>query len=90
MTVEPLLPDVAPGRAALAPPADAARFGDALDALGGALDAAQQAEDAFARGRSSLHEAVYERARADVALAIAGAAAQRTATALTSILNMQV
>jgi flagellar hook-basal body complex protein FliE len=51
---------------------------------------AQSAEDAFARGAGSLQDAVYERARADVALAVATAAAQRGAQAIQSILNMQV
>ncbi|HTU82600.1 MAG TPA: flagellar hook-basal body complex protein FliE [Candidatus Acidoferrales bacterium] len=91
MTVEPLMPDAAPALdAAPAYDGDAARFGAALDAVGGALDAAQRAEDDFAYGRGPLHEAMYARARAGVALSIATAAAQRTASAISSILNVQV
>ena len=51
------------------------RFRCALDALGSTLERAQGAEDAFAAKRGSLQEAIYERARADVALAVATAAA---------------
>lgn len=88
MRVEPLVPDVAPSRL---PDAGAgADFARALDALGATLAGAESAEDAFAYGRGSLQDAVYERARADVALSVATATAQRTAQAITSILNMQV
>jgi len=85
--VEPLLPDA---------PASSDRAGDglafslALDALSEALSGASSAEDDFAYGRGTLHNAVYERARADVALSVATAAAQRVAQAVQSILNMQV
>jgi flagellar hook-basal body complex protein FliE len=61
-----------------------------LDDLGSVLGKAEHAEDAFAAGTGDLQTAVYERARADVALSVATAAAQRTAQALQSILNMQV
>ncbi|HVA34205.1 MAG TPA: flagellar hook-basal body complex protein FliE [Candidatus Baltobacteraceae bacterium] len=92
MTVEPLLPDAAPqipltNRPALS--ADAA-FARALDEFGSILTGAQTAEDAFANGAGSLQEAVYERARADVALSVATAAASRAAQAIGSIMNMQV
>jgi len=70
--------------------ADAAGFGKLLDDLGSVLGGAEHAEDAFATGVGDLQTAVYERARADVALSVATAAAQRTAQALQSILNMQV
>ena len=94
MKVEPLLPD-APLRDARLPDSaprdeDASTFARALDALGSALGGAERAEDAFASGPGSLQDAVYERARADVVLAVATAAAQRSAQAITSILNMQV
>jgi flagellar hook-basal body complex protein FliE len=86
--VEPLLPD------APAPPpdstGDAAAFARTLDALGDALAGADRAEDAFANGSGTLHQAVYERARADVALSVATATAQRLAQAVQSVLNMQV
>jgi flagellar hook-basal body complex protein FliE len=89
MRVEPFVPDVAP----LAPPVatdDGNAFSTALDALGATLDRAQRSEDAFAAKRGSLQDAIYDRARADVALEVATAAAQRTAQAVQSILNMQV
>ena len=91
MRVEPLIPDAGP--APLAPAGvsgDAGAFAQALDALGAALDGAGIAEDGFAEGRATLQAAVYGRARADVALAVATATAQRSVQALQSILNMQV
>lgn len=88
MRVEPLLPD-APAAPA-ADTGDAGAFARSLDALGAVLHGAQTAEDAFASGAGTLQEAVYERARADVALAVATAAAQRCAQAVQSVLNMQV
>lgn len=91
MTVEPLLPDAPPAVMRPVPaPADSTDFVRALDALGALLGQAQNAEDAFAAGADSLQDAVYERARADIALSVATAAAQRGASAITSILNMQV
>lgn len=88
MRVEPLVPDLAPPLRQT--PRSATGFGKMLDDLGAVLDKAQGAEDAFASGTGDLQAAVYERARADVALAVATAAAQRTAQALQSIANMQV
>ncbi|MDE2481654.1 MAG: hypothetical protein KGN02_05655 [bacterium] len=92
MKVELLAPDAAPAldRTRPSDPSDAASFARALDALGAIFDGANRAEDAFAAGAGSLQEAIYERARADVALSIASAAAQRGAQALQSILNMQI
>lgn len=86
MTVEPLLPD-AP---ALPVQSDAGSFGRILDALSAALSGAGETEDRFARGRATLQDAVYERARADVALSVAVATAQRAVQAVQSVLNMQV
>ena len=89
MSVEPIVPDAppaAPDRTA----GDAAEFARALDALDGALAAADRAEDGFARGAGTLHAAIYERARADVALAVATSSASRAGQAVSSILNMQV
>lgn len=93
MTVEPFVPDAA--TVPDAPPAgltngDSSGFARALDALAGLLSGAQRAEDVFAAGSGSLQSAVYERARADVALSVATATAQRLAQAVQSVLNMQV
>ena len=88
MRVEPLLPDIAP-----VPQTDragAGAFAKALDALGDVLSGAQRAEDAYAHGSGTLQSAIYERARADVALSVATSAAQRLAQSIQSILNMQV
>jgi flagellar hook-basal body complex protein FliE len=89
MRVEALIPDIAPGRQPV-PASQSNAFGRILDDLGSVLGKAEHAEDAFASGAGDLQSAIYERARADVALAVATAAAQRTAQALQSILNMQV
>ena len=88
MKVELLQADAAP--ATTPQPADSGQFTRVLDSIGSLLDGASAAEDAFARGSGSLQAAVYERARADVALSVATAAAQRSAQALTAILNMQI
>ena len=89
MKVELLAPDVAPGGVPQ-PSGDAQAFSNALRAVGGQLDKATQAEDAFADGHGSLQAAMYERARADVALSVATATAQRAAQAINAVLNMQV
>jgi len=70
------------------PSADA--FGKVLDDVGSALGSAGAAEERFASGSGDLQQAVYERARADVALAVATATAQRTAQALQAVSTMQV
>jgi flagellar hook-basal body complex protein FliE len=88
MRIETLVPDVAPQRTATFAQSNA--FGNVLDGLGAMLEKAERAEDTFAAGSGDLQTAIYERARADVALSVATAAAQRTAQALQSILNMQV
>ena len=92
MTVEPLVPDIAPSLAVPndASAADPGAFGKALDAVGALLDGANSSENLYANGTGSLQNAVIERARADVALSIATAAAQRGVQAMQSILNMQV
>jgi len=91
MKVELLHPDVA---AVPEPPknnGDAAKlFADVAQAVGATLERAESAENAFAGGGGSLQAAIYERARADVALSVVTAAAGRTTQALQSILNMQV
>jgi flagellar hook-basal body complex protein FliE len=95
MSVEPLapnvlVPDVPPIADVPGSSADGASFGRLLDTLGGVLGSATRAEDAFAAGRGTLQAAVYERARADVALSVATATATRIAQAVQSVLNMQV
>ncbi len=89
MKVEVLVPDV-PFETERRAPAGNAVFGKVLDDVAAVLDKADAAENAFAAGSGDLQNAVYERARADVALSVATAAAGRTAQALESILNMQV
>ncbi|HLX26051.1 MAG TPA: flagellar hook-basal body complex protein FliE [Candidatus Cybelea sp.] len=86
MTVEPLVPDAPVS----APSHDDDLFARALDAVAAALSGATRAEDAFAYGRGTLQDAIYERAQADVALSVATATAQRLAQAVQSLLNMQV
>lgn len=88
MRVELLQPDAPP--AVAKPNVDVPAFTRALDGIGAILDRATSAEDSLANGTGSLQAAVYERARADVALSVATAAAQRSAQALTAILNMQI
>ncbi|HEV3154331.1 MAG TPA: flagellar hook-basal body complex protein FliE [Candidatus Baltobacteraceae bacterium] len=88
MKIEALIPDSPAQVQQAVPQSDA--FSKALDGLGSALESAERSEDAFAAGTGDLQTAVYERARADVALSVATAAAQRSAQALQSILNMQV
>jgi flagellar hook-basal body complex protein FliE len=88
MKVELLSPDTAP--APVPASADTSGFGRALDAIGQALSDATQAEDVYASGSGSLQDAMYRRAQADVALSIATAAAQRTAQAVQTLLNLQI
>jgi flagellar hook-basal body complex protein FliE len=88
MRIEALIPDVSPAAPTAAPGGNT--FVKMLDDVGAVLGKAEHAEDAFASGTGDLQTAIYERARADVALSVATAAAQRAAQALQSILNMQV
>lgn len=85
----PLLPDVAATAPAPAP-ADGNAFGKLLDDVGASLDRAAGAENAFAAHAGSLQDAVYERARADVVVAAAAAAATRIAQTVQTLTNMQV
>jgi flagellar hook-basal body complex protein FliE len=87
MRVEPISPDLpaSPGTGG-----GSADFARALDAIEATLAGATRAEDAFAYGSGTLETAVYERARADVALSVATATAQRLVQAVQSVLNMQV
>ncbi len=68
----------------------AGTFAQSVDAVDAIFAQAQQAEDAYARGAGTLLQTVYERARADVVLGVAVAAASRTAQAVQSVLNMQI
>ena len=95
MTVPPFVPDVPSPLPHAATPQrsdapQAGEFGTVLNDLGSALGKANTAEDAFANGTGDLQSAIYERARADVALAVATAASQRAAQALQAIFTMQV
>lgn len=91
MNVTPLVPDVAPD---LAPPSpaggDGAAFGRLLDAAGAVLSAADGAERAFVQHTGGLAEMVVERARADIALQVAAATAQRVAQGVQTLLGMQI
>lgn len=89
MKITPLILDQPPQSSGAALP-DLNAFGKALDRAGATLRAADGAEDAFAAHAGSLQDAVFERAQADVVLSVATAAAQRTAQAVQSILNMQI
>ncbi len=95
MSPVPIVPDVAPhAHAGVRVHANARPHGDAfasvLDDVGALFGKAQHAEDVFAVGRGDLQSAIYERARADVALAVAAAAASRASQAIQSIFNMPV
>ena len=87
MRVLLLTPDVA---SVSSPPPASNAFSKLLDDVGSALTSATRAENAFASGSGSLQDAVYERARADVAISVATSAAQHTAQSLQSVLNMQI
>ena len=89
MKVELLQPDSAPDMTAT-PPADAAGFAKAVDAIGNVLVDATNAEDAYANGTGSLQDAEYRRAQADITLAVTTAAVQRAAQTVQTLLNLQV
>jgi flagellar hook-basal body complex protein FliE len=88
--VELLLPDVPAPERPERKSDEAKLFADVAQALGTTLERAESTENAFAAGHGSLQAAIYERARADVALSVATAAAGRATQAIQSILNMQV
>jgi hypothetical protein len=91
MRVESLVPDIAPDAPVVtALPRSGGAFGDLVDAAGGVLAAADDAERAFAAHRGGLQEMVVERARADIALQLAAASAQRVAQGLQTLLGMQI
>jgi hypothetical protein len=91
MHVDPLIPDVAPLTATpLAASPASGGFGDLVDAASGILARADDAERAFAAHRGGLQEMVVERARADIALQIATAGAQRVTQGLQTLLGLQI
>jgi flagellar hook-basal body complex protein FliE len=94
MQVDALVPDTAPVADAApvvtALPSSGGSFGDLVDAASSVLAAADGAERAFATHRGGLQEMVVERARADIALQIAAAGAQRVTQGLQTILGLQV
>lgn len=94
MTVRPLqsdstLPDVSPD-AVVQTDSTGNAFTRILDELGELLEGAKRAEDTYAAGSGSLRDAIYERARADVALSVAVTATQRAAQSMQTILGMQI
>ena len=91
MRVELLSPDGARGDGPRpAPPGAGNGFAALVDSAGAVLGRADAAEARFAAHGGGLQEMVVERARADVALQIAAAAAQRTAQGLQTLLGMQL
>jgi flagellar hook-basal body complex protein FliE len=86
--VELLQPDVAPPGTDSTPAGSG--FAQALDWVARALVDATRAEDAYANGNGSLQDAEYRRAQADVTLAVATAAVQRSAQAIQTLLNVQI
>jgi flagellar hook-basal body complex protein FliE len=91
MQVEALVPDIAPDAPiATALPSSGDAFGALVDAASGILESADGAERAFAAHRGGLQEMVVERARADIALQIGAASAQRVTQGLQTLLGMQI
>ncbi|HEX3464603.1 MAG TPA: hypothetical protein VHS78_11195 [Candidatus Elarobacter sp.] len=91
MRVDVLIPDgPAAPRGPQADRGDANAFARLLDAAGAILTGADRAETAFAAHRGGLQEMVVERARADIALQVAAAAAQRAAQSVSTLLGMQI
>jgi flagellar hook-basal body complex protein FliE len=91
--IDAIVPDTAPSFSVApvaAPAEDAEGFAALVDALGAPLARADHAEQAFAAGNGGLLEMVTERARADITLQIATAAAQRGTQAINTILGMAV
>jgi flagellar hook-basal body complex protein FliE len=87
MRIDALVPDVAAPSVA---PARPNAFGALVDAASAALEDADRAEGAFIAHRGGLQEMVVERARADIALQIAAAGAQRVTQGLQTLLGMQM
>jgi hypothetical protein len=91
MQIAPLVPDIAADAPQItALPATSTPFGDLVDAAGAVFAKADAAERAFSAHRGGLQEMVVERARADIALQIAAASAQRVTQGLQTLLGMQI
>jgi hypothetical protein len=90
MRVDTLVPDIAPEAPLASPLPGADAFGTLVNAAGGILESADGAERAFAAHRGGLQEMVVERARADIALQIAAASAQRVTQGLQTLLGLQI
>lgn len=91
MEIGALIPDTAALAATpLASTTFGGGFGDLVDAANQVLAGADDAERAFAAHRGGLQEMVVERARADIALQIATASAQRVTQGLQTLLGMQI
>ncbi len=86
------VPDVAPDSVPVvtALPGANGSFGDLVDAAGSVLGRADAAEGAFIAHRGGLQEMIVERARADIALQLAAAGAQRVTQGLQTLLGMQI
>lgn len=92
MTVRLLVPDV-PVLDVAPRSADndgGSAFARTVDSLGSVFADATAAENAYAGGTGTLRDEIYERVRADVALSVTVAAAQRAAQAMQTLLSMQI
>jgi hypothetical protein len=92
VNVRLLLPDVAapPVPRAPTPGGTDGGFGALVDAVGATLRDADAAERAFAAHRGGLQEMVVERVRADLALQIAAATAQRITQGVQTLVALQL
>ena len=90
MNVQPLIPDLAPVAPSAPASGGGAAFGRLLDAAGAVLASADTAERAFTAHTGGMAEMVVERARADIALAVATATAQRVTQSVQTLLALQI
>jgi hypothetical protein len=93
--LDAFVPDVANDQPVIgpipsSPAASDSGFGELVDAAGAVFAKADGAEAAFAAHRGGLQEMVVERARADIALQIAAAGAQRVTQGLQTLLGLQI
>jgi len=91
---ETLVPAASPSAGVRNTPSDTTpipeEFARAVDGVTSSLQQAESAEDNFAHGVGSLENAVYERARADIALSVAVATTGRILQSVQSLFSMQV